>query len=299
MKRVYIYIVCLTLSLFWMGLTAHGADINYEISQYSIDATVNSDGGMDVTEYLTCSFKDKANGIFRDIDIKNPENELYSSSSISNIEVFEGNFVDDDLKPYELGSDKNGQTGIFTIFKTQNGVRIKIYSPGDNKEKRFVIQYHLKDAVVKYRDTADLYWQFIDREWDTDLHNVTIVVSLPGSSNELRIFSHGPLSGNTSIVDTGNVQYSIDALSARTCVTLRVLFPSSFIPGDKKFTDKKMLNAILVKEGSLAAEANRQRLLNLVSHILTALLPLAAILLFLILNYRFGWLGRWFKSRRQ
>lgn len=274
-----------------MSTPTFASNIKYTITQYTIDADIQSNGGVDVTEYLSYKFNNTANGIFRDIDFINPANTLYSAQKIDGIAVYEAGLSDDDLTEYTLGVGSNGSNGIFSVIKNPKGIRIKIYAHAKEEEKRFVIQYHLTNAVVKYRDCADFYWQFIGSTWENNLNKVSIVVTIPQAANSLRIFSHGPLSGNSKIVDSQTVQYTNNRVRAGTSVSLRMLFPTSIInniANTSKFLNVDKLSSILKSENDLAIKANQDRKNTAASIILAIIWPLLCILLFIFLYNRYG-----------
>lgn len=61
-KKVFLILIVFTL-FFSATLYASG----YRIDEYKIEANVNNDGSMDVTEYLKYYFEESMNGVFRDI----------------------------------------------------------------------------------------------------------------------------------------------------------------------------------------------------------------------------------------
>lgn len=271
-----------------MNTNTFASSIDYSITQYTIDADIQRDGGVNVTEYLEYKFNEAANGIYRDIDFINPDNVLYSAKGIDNIAVYEEGITDDNITKYTLGNGINGSKGIYSITKNPNGIRIKIYAPAKNEKKRFIIQYHLINTVVKYRDTADFYWQFIGKNFETDLNNVSIVVTIPKDTNSLRIFSHGPFRGNTNIVDQKTIQYTNNVISSGSSVSLRMLFPSSIITGSNKSIDQNKLASILKEEAAWAKEANLQRQHTIISIILAIIWPILCIILLIYLYNKYG-----------
>jgi uncharacterized membrane protein len=200
--------------------------------------------------------------------------------------VYEASLIEDDMTKYNLGVGTAGEKGIYSLSRTLNGIKINIFSPAKNEEKRFVIQYHLTDAVVKYKDTSDFYWNFIGNKRSTTLNNVDIVVTIPTTSSKLKMFSHGPLSGINSIVDKATVEYTNPQLTSNEGVSLRVLFSPEIINTKSKFINENKLQDILNKEEKLVFEENIKKVLARMSKVLITMLPLPfLIILILIFNY--------------
>lgn len=288
MRKWFLVMISMVALLLMLGITSFADGVEYSVTQYTIDADIQTNGSVNFTEYLSYKFDGKANGVYRDIDYINPKDMLHSASSIDKITVFEGSLTDDDMIEYKRGEGHNGMTGVYSIAKTDNGIRLKIYSSANNQEKRFIIQYTLNNAVVKYNDTADFYWNFIGKGWSVPLSNVSIVVTIPENSNHLRLFSHGPLSGNNSIVDTKTIQYTNGKLDPGNNVSIRMLFPPTMIANNTKFVHEDKLSSILKVEAALAKEANLQRRNSIISEILAVTWPILSLIIFIILYNLYG-----------
>jgi hypothetical protein len=286
LRRIKLILVSTIFLLMLLGIPCYGATAHYDITNYTINADIQSDGGIDVSEFISYKFTGSTKVIVKDIDIINPDNKLYSAKDIDNIVVYEASLIEDDMTKYNLGVGTAGAKGIYSINKTLSGIKINIFSPAKNEIKRFVIQYHLTDAVVKYKDTADFYWNFIGNKRTTALNNVDIVVTIPATSSELKMFSHGPLSGNSSIVDKATVEYTNPQLKSDEGVSLRVLFSPEIIITKSKFINEIKLQYIINKEEKLIFEENIKKVLARISKVLTTMLPLPfLIILVLIFNY--------------
>lgn len=289
---MYLYLPILFFLIFSTYGVAANADINYSIDHYSIRASIDKIGGMDITEVLNYDFKDKANGIFRDLEYKNAENTLYSGSGISNLHIYELNQYQKIVRTYKLSNAqvKNGTQGVYTITPIDNGIRLKVFSPANYNKKYFMITYHVSNVVAKYRDTADFYWRFIGPKWESDLNDVSIIVSLPEASDKLRFFSHGPLSGTNSFMNYQTVKYYNANINAGDSVSLRLLFPGDIagnITGIKNINSDS-LNATIASEESLAKKANVRRSNINASIALAILWPILCICIYIFLYKKHG-----------
>ena len=130
--------------------------------------TINSDGSMDVTETWN-------------IDIRNT-NTLYKTfktdkdkySSIENVKVkdvtLNKEFTQIDEEMYHV--TKN----CYYALKNSKGDFEIAWGVGlDNSydTKTYEISYTVKDAIEKYNDYAELYWQFVGEDFEIDADKIT------------------------------------------------------------------------------------------------------------------------------
>ena len=127
--------------------------------------------------------------------------------------------------------------------------------------KTFVYKYTLKNVVTKYNDIAEFNRKIIDTGWDVPLNYVQIHIQLPegASKDEIRVFGHGPLTGESKITDGQNVEYILDRLYPGYYVETLVLFPPRLVPGSTRVKEEDALQRILDNEKKLADEANAER----------------------------------------
>lgn len=220
------------------------------IKQYKVTAEVQNSGDMKVEENVGFIFGGSFNGVTKEILF--PE-----GTSVENLNIIEdGNIY------RKVSSAVKGDSGVFTVEQKSSGdLLLWIYKPSSNIERSFKISFFIKNAVKKYNDTGELYWRFIGSENKTPIEAVSIDVVLPIASKreDIKIFAHGPLTGNSSILDNNTVNLSINNLPAGRYVEARVLFPATLIPNAKRVYAEEALNRILSEEASLADEANKIR----------------------------------------
>ena len=93
------------------------------------------------------------------------------------------------------------------------------------------------------------------------MNNIYIKVILPeGAAREdIKVFAHGPLTGESTIVDAQNVDFKVPDVSPGTFVETLVIFPTSLVPESGNIVNSDALPGILENEGRLAEEANKVR----------------------------------------
>ncbi len=253
---IVILAAVMLLQVFVTGQTAMAADKYYDISGYTINVNVNPDGSANIEERLTYNFSGDFNGILRNIDIS-------STGGIENPQVF----VDEDgsLKEWELNStqsldDDSGQ-GTYNLVNEGGIAHFKIYEPSSNEKKNFILKYKLNDIVTKYNDIAAFNRKIVDSVWDVTLRNIVINITLPeGTQKEdILVYGHGPLTGESKILDGSHVQFTSDYSAPNNVIETLVLFPPSLVPQCTNVVDKVALPDFKANETSLADAANAER----------------------------------------
>lgn len=230
-KKILQYLI--TISIFLIGILACNSvqAKSYTITNMDMQATILEDGSVAVHQELTYRFNGEYNGIYIDIpDTLDTEeydkfrkqttalkDSLYNASSttITGVSEIKGQTK----QTYEkVASSSNGRRGVYTI-ETANGVkRIKVYSPASNTQKTFEIDFMLSNLCVKHNDIGELYYNFIGGGWQTTIQNLNIDIHLPNntSSEDLKIFAHGPYNGTCKIVSPKQVNLSVTNVKPRT-----------------------------------------------------------------------------------
>lgn len=262
MRPIKIFVWILILSILLCIFSTTGlADGSVYVDKYTIYAQIHGDGSMSVQEVLTYNFNGSFNGILRDIDTS-------GASAIEEIQVFESSVVgpeslqDISLKEYIPVEEGNkGDDGVFTI-EEQGGLQsLAIFSPSLSERKTFVITYVLRDVITRYEDIGELYWQFVPGNWDFDLENVTVHINVPKGADieDLKIFGHGPLTGESRRVDAENLIFEAPVIRPGEFLEARLLFPATLVPDIENIISKDALDEIMEEERGWAEEANLER----------------------------------------
>lgn len=232
------------------NINAKADNTSLLINRYNVNAEILNSGDMKVEENVNFTFGGSFNGVTKEILF--PE-----GTSVENLNIYE------DGKNYrKVNSAVKGDGDVFTVEqKSSEAILLWIYKPSSNIERSFKISYTIKNAVKKYIDTGELYWKFIGNDNKLPIGEASINILLPteAKKEDVKIFAHGPLTGNSSIVDNRTVNLTINNLPAGRYVEARVLFPAQLIPGAKRAYDEEALKKILNEETELANEANKVR----------------------------------------
>ncbi|WP_298840934.1 DUF2207 domain-containing protein [Clostridium sp.] len=226
------------------------------MSGYNINIIINKDGSADYEERLTYNFDGEFNGVLRDVDFS-------GTKGLKNKKVYV--IKDTSLQELNLNSDNSldekGNSGTYNFVQNENFGHFKIFEASQDQEKTFVIKYKLIDAVTKYKDIASFNRKTIDTKWEIPIDNIKIKITLPSGATkeQLKIFAHGPLTGDSTILDNRNVEFKVPSVSPGEFVETLVVFPVKLVPNSSKIVNENALPGIMANEGKLASAANEAR----------------------------------------
>ena len=284
MKKILVLII----SLFsFISVNYAVSNVNYKIDDYIVDASIDISGNLKVREIIKST--GSYNGYIRDLIYKNDRlgeftgdtssfegSSIYNPTGIDNIKVGSINYNGElsfDAFNSEVTefSECTNNRGCYTISDITNGKSIKMYNETVNSSTYFYIEYTLGNTVVLHNDVAELYLSFIGNGFDDDIGRYQLRVTLPqATTDETRVWAHGPLSGEVSrITDEveGATKYyggylKIEDLKRNTPVDMRMVFDKSLIMVGHPFLKKSKVDAldkILEVEQVRADDANKQR----------------------------------------
>ena len=233
---------------------------SYSIEQMDIDATIQPNGDLKVEQSITYDFDGSYNGIYLTIpyEIYDVEkNEVIKKEKI-NDDIYTGTGVeiktvsDDKNATYTLTNKaKNGYRKLYTIEDDNNIVTLRIYSPSTNEKKTFNINYTIENLCVLHNDVGELYYNFIGGEWDCDINNLNINVSIPDNTNTINIWGHGPIEGTSTIKSKRLAEFTVPAVRRGQYVAVRVIFDREAIGNSKKVSNIDARDIILQNEADI------------------------------------------------
>src|SRR5688572_19067908 len=232
-------------ALFLSATPSEAQRRRYFIESIGIDASVGSDGAVQVEEELTYRYRGDYTYAYRDI----PRSKGMRIEQIA---------VSEQGAPFHRAED--GKTsGSFVVDERGDSTRITWYYTASNETRTFVLRYRVTGEVRRYADVAELYYKFVGDKWDRPIGRASVIVRFPASvtRDDLRAWAHGPLYGNVALGD-GNVTMDVAPLPAKQFWEGRILFPSSAVPG-LPVLDRQRLDAVVAEEAVWAEEANEAR----------------------------------------
>ena len=158
----------------------------------------------------------------------------------------------------KVNSADNGDRFVYTEESITAGVYLKMFMPS-SEDSVFYIEYTIEDAVVIHNDVAELYWNVLGSGYTEDIEDFQVLIHLPGDDSDLRVWSHGPLTGENKIIDTRTVSFTDYDVDSYTAETIRLMFAKSLVPSGTKVSNVDGRDYILQYEQQMADEANAYR----------------------------------------
>ena len=258
-KTIIFILIIFILNLSFSNYTkASSGEGSLYLNKLDFYAVINSDGSMDVTETW-------------DIDIRNT-NTLYKTfetdkekfTSIENVKVKDvtanKEFSQIDEEMYHVTKNcyygLNNSKGDFEIawgVGLDNGYDTKTYE----------ISYTVKDAIGKYNDYAELYWQFIGKDFEISADKVSGTIVFPEeaeNTDDIKVWGHTEgMNGEIYVTDKDTIKFKINDFNSGVYVEVRTLFPKEMIEATGRTYDENRYDAVIKEETKWANQANFKR----------------------------------------
>ena len=221
---------------------------NYRIEKLDIEANLQKDGSMVVSEAVTYDI-DEINGVYFDIDAK-------GFGELEDLQVFE-----DDPN---TSSFKEVDASNYEVSASDELYRIKLYSKNQNNIRTFKFVYKLPEAIKVYDDVAQFNRKMVGQEWQQGIKHITakVIVPVPTDydNSNILVFGHGPLTGEVD-KEGNTVVYKLDDYYPGDFLEAHILMePEIFSEYNKsKIVHKDMKQELLDMEAKLSEEANTER----------------------------------------
>ena len=221
---------------------------NYRIEKLDIEANLQKDGSMVVSEAVTYDI-DEINGVYFDIDAK-------GFGELEDLQVFED-------EP-NTSSFKEVDASNYEVSVSDELYRIKLYSKNQNNIRTFKFVYKLPEAIKVYDDVAQFNRKMVGQEWQRGIKYITakVIVPVPTDydNSNILVFGHGPLTGEVDR-EENTVIYKLDDYYPGDFLEAHILMePEIFSEYNKlKIIHKDMKQELLNMEAKLSEEANIER----------------------------------------
>lgn len=159
------------------------SDRSYSIQSVNIDANVRTDGSMEVVEQRLYNFDGDFKFAYHVIE-KNPDQSTDPGRTepyqirVKNVcdEVQCYRFIDPTKVDFE--NRRANPPDTFTAFQNKNEVYIQWHYSAEDEKKTFTVNYLVDNAITLHSDIAELYWQFVGKEWDLSQRNVFVNIEM-------------------------------------------------------------------------------------------------------------------------
>lgn len=247
MKKVWILLIILLCPLVIKA---------ENITNYYINATLNSNGDLLVEEYI--ELKENTNYFerniyYKDNTLKVPAydnfieyNKLNNGSSIQFLTI--GSIPKVKNNTEEITGVKEfsktnvahtGDTNIYILRNDEDKDYLRIYKDDNNA---YYLKYVIKDLAVKYNDIGEIYFNILKNNPDR-IKNLKITINLP-NNNKAYTFNKGK---NVKKVINNNfkISYQYKDIKEQEDIKLRILFNKDIVNNSLKENNTQTLAEIL------------------------------------------------------
>ena len=282
-KKIILSILFLILFIL-LGCNKSNASDLY-LNNLDFNAKINQDGSMDVTETWDISVED-TNTLFKTF-----KTDSKKYTSISNVQVTEvtgsteKSFNQIESLMYHVTKD------CYYGLKNDDGNFEIAWGVGlddESANKTYKISYKVNDVIAKYNDYAELYWQFVGKDFEIDCKKVTGTIYLPqnaSSKEDIKVWGHTEgLNGEIYATDLNKIEFEVNKFYSGRYIEIRSLFPTEIITNSNRIYSKNILDEVVSEETTWANEANlrrekAQKLKNLVSFIFIVICGILDVLI--------------------
>ena len=281
MKKIITYFVIGIASILFMINPVQASSSDLFLNQLDFQAQINQDGSMNVTEKWNIEIED-TNTLYKTF-----KTDKTKYSNITNVQVTEVTnakkqpFSKQNQWSYHLPKGKYfGGLNNDREFEIAWGVGLE----DSSATRTYEISYQVEDAIAKYNDYAELYWQFVGKEFEVDAKKITGTILLPAhvdSKENIKVWGHTEdLNGEIYATDTNKIEFTIHRFRSGRYVEVRTLFPTEMITHTGRGGNTESLEQVIQEETKWANQANeRRKMRENIKLIVTILINLVAIIL--------------------
>ena len=282
MKTVKKLLISISFIFLFIILTTikSNASSNLHLNELTFDTNINADGSMNVTETWDIEIKD-TNTLFKTF-----KTDISKYSDITNVQVSEitngstRNFTKINTLMYHVTKDSYyGMINDDGNFEIAWGVGLD----DSSATKEYQISYTVEDAITKYSDYAELYWQFVGSDFEINADKITGTITLPSQAqtkDDIKVWGHTEdLNGEIYVTNLNKISFELDGFNSGRYVEIRTLFPTSMIVSTSRIHDVDILNDVIEEETVWANEANSRRARRDATNFLVTLVVVIACIL--------------------
>ena len=263
-------LIVLLLSLFVISISSVSA-VDYSLTGARIDMEVQDNGLLNVAEEIDYHFDSSANGVYRDIRLK-------EGQSVENLQVYvDGAYYRYDIIP-------QGNTERVKIYLFRDAAKTKKITSGT--DVKVYLQYDMPKVVRVYNDVGEIQFKVWGEEWDEDLDYLYATISFP-DNKKLEYWINPPSSDAQSYWEDNILYISSDGVSSGKYVEARAIIPLSEFSSDAPYAQHINKNAKDEIEKIQKDAENEQGFLNSIGSLMDYLLAIV-VAVPLAIYYKFG-----------
>ena len=259
LKRL-IQIIVLTSALIILNNIQSKASSDLFLNYLIFDVQINKDGSMNVAETWNIDIED-TNTIYK--TFKRDNSKYTSISDVIVKEIVDGTekeLTKTNTWAYHLeentyygGLNEDGN------YEIAFGVGLE----DESDKRKYKIEYKVNDAIAKYSDYAELYWQFIGEDFEIPARDVSGTIYLPENAKkqeDIKVWGHvESLNGEIYATGLNKIEFRLEGFNPGRYVEIRTLFPTNMISSSTRGSNREILEDVIEEETVWANEANQRR----------------------------------------
>ena len=256
-NKKIIFIFCAIFLILLLGTVKVNATL--ELNELKFDAQINTDGSMDVTETWDIDISE-TNTLFKTFKIDNSKYSQITNVNVTEITSGEKYFTQIYEEMHHVTKD------CYYALENSKGEFEIAWGVGlDNSSDRrkYQISYTVQDAIAKYNDYSQLYWQFVGDNFEIDANKIIGNITLPQNANnkeDIKVWGHTKdLNGEIYVTELNKIEFTINNYSSGNYVEVRALIPNEMILFSNRAYNYDILNSVIEEETKWANEANERR----------------------------------------
>lgn len=254
-----LYILMFSFIFILIGTVKSNAG-NLKLNNLNFYAQINNDGSMDVMEIWDI-YISETNTLYK--SFKTDSKKYSGITNVTVKEITNGqniNFTKTNewayhvKKNYYYGTenkDDNFEIGWGVGLDNSRGTR------------QYEISYTVKDAITKYNDYSELYWQFVGEDFEVSADRITGKIYLPSNvsnQEDIKVWGHTEdLNGTIYATDLNKIEFELNDFRSGRYVEIRTLFPTELITNSGRTKNTEILQTAIKEETKWADEANARR----------------------------------------
>lgn len=259
-KKVLLTILSVFAFILIGQIQSNASSSDLYLNNLDFVAKVNYDGSMDVTETWDIKIED-TNTLYKTF-----KKDKTKYSDITNVKVKQITNGEEttlnvaDKWAYHLKKDYYfGGLNNDGLFEIAWGVGLE----DKRATRKYEISYTVEDAIAKYSDYAQLYWQFVGSDFEISANKIKGTILLPynaESKENIKVWGHTEdLNGEIYATGTNKIEFNINQFRSGRYVEIRTLFPTEMISYSARGEEKQILNEVIEEETTWVNEANARR----------------------------------------
>ena len=250
-------LLILLFTLMFLLLFTTKSNASLHLNNLGFDAQINADGSMDVTETWDINISE-TNTLYK--TFKKDSSKYSGITNVTVSQIGKGMLNEYSHWAYHLPKDYYyGGTNNEGQYEICWGVGLD----SSRDTRTYIISYKVLDAIAKYNDIAELYWQFVGENFEISADKITGTIKLPSKAKtveDIKVWGHvNTLNGEIYATSEDTVTFNLTNFKSGRYVEIRVAFPKNIVEYSTRTYNQDKLSSIIEEETVWANKANAIR----------------------------------------